>query len=340
MKEYFRQTIPFVEKAINDYFIKDVDIEWIRSTIGNVNHPFDTRVWSSLCSEPFYDLFERGGKRIRPIITCLTYQALGGKNPEIYKYSIIPEIIHAGTLIIDDIQDNSNFRRGKETIHIKYGTNLAINNGNFNYFFPQLILKNANISNSQKVKIYNVIAEEMTKIHIGQGMDILWTRKNYDVSIDDYLQMCAYKTGALFSIAAKIGAILTDANQDIIDQLGDVAYSIGTAFQIQDDILNLKLTDEDITEGKITYMIISTTSKASKSDRDKLILILKSNTREKQKIDEAISIIDKYDSFTEAQTYSEKIINKAKTQIQNIFADSEYKEIYLQILDFVIDRKK
>jgi geranylgeranyl diphosphate synthase, type I len=348
MQEYFKENIPLISEAFKTYYPRQITREWFESNIGKVNHSFNPEMWEEITSKLFYDLLDRGGKRIRPLLTCLTHQALNGKSNEIHKFSIIPEIIHNATLMVDDIEDNSNTRRGDKCVHLKYGNAQTINNGNFNYFFPMLIVQNSNIPDSHKIKIYETIIQEMTELHLGQERDIDWANKNnYDVNIDEYLQMCEYKTGALLGISMKIGAILSNTNGKKINELEEIAYPIGIAFQIKDDILNLKPTEqwgkdsgEDITEGKLSYVVVYTLSNANKQDKEKLSSILRAKTSNKLEIDKAIAIMDEYDSFNEAEKYAKNLIVNAKEKVNEVFPDTKYKQIYLQLLDYMFDRQK
>jgi geranylgeranyl pyrophosphate synthase len=246
------------------------------------------------------------------------------------------------------VEDGSSLRRGKAAVHKLYGQNTAINNGNFNYFFPQLLIAEAGLDDHQKVQLYEAIIQEMTRLHIGQGMDLWWSQEGtFDIALNDYLQMSAYKTGALLSIAVKIGGILADADNKTLNKLSEIITSIGIAFQIQDDILNLKPgeewgkeTGEDITEGKVTYMVVDTLSRASDKHKARLIQILKAKTADKDKIQEAILIMDEYEAFNRAHDFSRQLVAKAQEDIQGIIREEEAKRIFLEIFEYIIDRKK
>jgi geranylgeranyl pyrophosphate synthase len=273
---------------------------------------------------------------------------LGGDFKDIYKFSIISEIIHTGTLIIDDIEDKSELRRGERVLHKIYGEEIAINCGVFIHFFPQLIIKNSNLSYFQKSALYDVISSELTKVHLGQGMDISWSKeKRFDISLDEYLQMSVYKTSALLNVALKFGAILAGANNKVLANLEKVSERMGMAFQIQDDILNLKAGSEwgkeigeDITEGKITYMVCYTFTKAKEKEKKELKDILSSRTKDKKEIEKVINILERYKSFNKASTFAKGLILSAKNDIDNILEDSDYKRIFLEALDYMIQRNK
>jgi geranylgeranyl diphosphate synthase, type I len=348
MKTYFEKTIPLIEKAVNENFPRQASESWINSSIGNYFYKLDPKVWEESFSRPFYDLFDRGGKRLRPVLACLTHDLFYGKSEDILNLATIPEFLHSGILMIDDIEDNSPNRRGKPAIHKTYGINTAINSGNFLYFLPQMLISKSKIEDYKKVRLYKAINEEMAKLHLGQGMDLKWSeQKNFDISISEYLQMCAYKTGPLIELSFKIGGILANADEEKLQRLCELAPKIGIAFQIQDDILNLmpkkgwgKETGEDIAEGKITYLVIETLSNAGETDKKNLIEILSKNSPKESEIRSAISIIEKNCSFSKADNYSRELVGSLKKEINSMFKDSDYKKILLEILDYLILRNK
>jgi geranylgeranyl pyrophosphate synthase len=352
MQSYFEQKKPLIERAVREFFPTEINQKLAENNFGNYSYEFQRSAWKPAFSSIFYEFFERGGKRIRPVLTCLTYDAFGGKMEgnasEIYRFAIISELIHSGTLMIDDIEDNSELRRGKPTSHKIFGTGLTVNNGNFLYFYPQLIIKQSSLSDAIKVKLYELLIQTLTNLHIGQGMDIYWGKeKRYETTVQEYLQMCAYKTGALLAIAMKTGAILVGASDDKVEKLGAVAEAMGIAFQIRDDILNLKPTSEwgkekgeDITEGKITYMVADTMERAKEADRQRLRTILSLKTKDEKLIGEAITILDKYDAFEKAKRFADELISQAKHLTEDTLPESQYKKMFLEVLDFMVGRGK
>jgi len=348
MREYFKNTLPSIEAALEEIFPRSVTSTWIRENIGDHPYTFDVELWEKGCSKPFYDLFDRGGKRLRPVLAVLTNQALNGLHPDIYKFSAIPEIIHTATLIHDDMEDESQDRRGAPAIHHIHGVPISINTGGFLLHYPRLIIQNSNLDDHKKVQLYHLVDNELTKLHIGQAMDIYWSQqKDYEIQLGEYRQMSAYKTGALLSVAVKMGAILANASPMTLSKLEKVAIATGIAFQIKDDILNVKPTDEwgkesgeDITEGKLTYLVSATFNSAKKSDRGKLKEILLAGTKDRTEIDRAVRIMEKYKAFTRAEKYAKRLVRKAKTAVMEALPETDFRRIYLEILDYAVARKK
>src|SRR5690606_15600271 len=148
-----------------------------------------------------------------------------------------------GTLVIDDIEDSSEVRRGKPCTYKLYGLDIAVNAGNAMYYLPLLPLmeKNSKVPVEQQKDIYQIYVQEMINLSVGQAMDIAWHKglANADeISEEDYMQMCAYKTGTLARMAAKLAAVIAGAEPQLVEKLGHFAESIGVAFQMQDDILD------------------------------------------------------------------------------------------------------
>ena len=229
-----------LEKVLPRKFTK----ESLLKIIGKVKYELDIEAINKAVNEPLWDLFDRGGKRWRPIL-FLTVIDLLTKNPDDFMdLAVVFEIIHNGTLVVDDFEDSSLKRRGGETLHLKYGSDIAINAGNLIYFLPLKILDQYKERLSQEVilKIYQVYLSEIVNLGLGQSMDIAWHRglvDGFSVTEGEYLQMCAFKTGGLARMACKIAAIVGGADEKLVLALGQLGESLGVVFQIQDDILNI-----------------------------------------------------------------------------------------------------
>jgi geranylgeranyl pyrophosphate synthase len=199
--------------------------------------------------------------------------------------------------------------------------------------------------------IYEIYVKEMINLSLGQAMDIAWHRglANADeISEEDYLQMCAYKTGTLARMSAKIAAVLADADQELTEKLGRFAESIGVAFQMQDDILDLTSEEfaekkggrgRDITEGKRTLIVIHTLRVAKAEDRKRLIEILNMHTTNQRLRDEAIKIMEKYGSLDYVKKFARKIVEKSWKDAEKLLPDSDAKKKLNAFAKFLIERK-
>jgi len=260
--------------------------------------------------------------------------------------------VHNGTIMIDDIEDGSEFRRGKPCTHRLFGLDVAINAGNAMYYLPLLsLIKNRDRLSAEKLsKIYEIYVREMINISFGQAMDIAWHKglaEADNVTEKQYMQMCAYKTGTLARMAAKIAAVLCDADDDTTERLGKFAEAIGVAFQIQDDILDLTGGEfaekkggrgQDITEGKRSLIVIRTLDKAKTEDRKRLIEILNMHTTDQKLRDEAIRIIEKYDSINYAKQRAQNIITESWREVDELLPRSDAKDKLKAFADYLVER--
>ena len=160
-----------------------------------------------------------------PRLFLLICEALGKKADYYLDFAIIPEVVHNGTLVIDDIEDSSELRRGKPCTYKIFGMDIAVNAGNAMYYLPLLPLmeKRTKLSAETLRDIYEVYVQEMINLSMGQAMDIAWHRgiaNADDLSEEDYLQMCAYKTGTLARMAARMAAVLAGADTELVEKLG------------------------------------------------------------------------------------------------------------------------
>jgi len=295
-----------VEKTIESFFPKNMSNEKVEYYLGNPKWKHDSAALSSVQSQPVWDLISRKGKRWRPLFGLLTLESLG-VNPEQYEELVcsMMELNHTGALIIDDIEDDSLLRRGDDCIHIRYGKDVSINAGCTLYFLPNILIKNnPYLDNTQKRKLYEAINKTMIRAHFGQAMDIFWsknlTAKNFkawsnDSLEDKILQMYAYKTGAAVEGGSEAACIIAKANKNTYKSYKSMARAFGTGFQIIDDIHNFsrspnwtKTSGEDLSSGKLTYVINKAIKYSEKKDADLLLSILCSkemrNNSEKLKI--------------------------------------------------------
>jgi geranylgeranyl pyrophosphate synthase len=278
--------------------------------------------------------------------------ALGKNSDDYLEFSIIPEIIHNATLVHDDIEDRATSRRGAPPIYMKYSEDIAINLGSLLYFLPVVqLLDSKKLSSTTKERLFSVYMKEMLRVHVGQATDITW--HNFlvpveDISEDKYLQMVYNKTGVLARMACKLAAILAGADDKTVEILGQFGATIGVGFQLQDDFLNItpsKVADnkggmgDDITEGKITLLVVYTLKKADEKDKKRLVEILKMHTTDRNLINEAIQIIYKYKAKEYTERLSRKIVNEAWNNVDKVLKESEAKKMIKGLADFLVERK-
>lgn len=342
---------PDIDRLIEKYIPRKIDKKYMEFVCGKPSYEYDTESCQKSISDPIWDLLDRGGKRWRPVLFQVVVEAVGGDPGKLEDFSIIPEIVHEGTLMVDDVEDSSELRRGKPCTHHIFGQDIAINAGNSMYYLPLSVF----IKNKERVKCeimlsaYEIYLQEMINLSFGQGMDIAWHRGIADadsVTEKQYMQMCAYKTGTLARMSAKLAAVLAGASSEKTGKIGRFAESIGVAFQIQDDIMDIMCPEKigkkfgnDIKEGKRTLMVIHTLQKAGQDDRKRLLEILGKHTDSMEERKEAIDILNKYGSVEYASETARKIVENSWKGIEKIIPDSQAKQKLKSFADFAITRK-
>jgi len=350
---FLEKTKPEVDRIIELYLPRKIDKSWLECVFGKPRYEYSLEPAQKALVDPMWDLLDRGGKRWRPVLFLLITEAVGGDIQKLKDMVIIPEIVHNGTLMIDDIEDMGELRRSKPCTHKIFGEDIAINAGNFMYYFPLITLykKKNNFKEKNIIKAYEIYVQEMLNVSLGQATDIYWHKGRANtINESEYLQMCAYKTGCLSRMSAKLAAALSDCDDLVIEKVGHVAEAIGVAFQIQDDVLDISLKDEDriafgkpfgndIKEGKRTLMIIQALKKADEKDRERLLEILNKHTDDLHERKEAIEIIKKYGGIEYASERARQIVKDAWKDTDALLKESPAKAKLKEFVNYLIERK-
>jgi geranylgeranyl diphosphate synthase type I len=354
IEKYLEETAPLIDKTIEKYLPRKFSKDAVLFKVTPPIYSYTLEPMNKAVADPIWDMLDRGGKRWRPALFLLICEALGKKAENCLDFSIIPEVIHNGTLVIDDIEDSSEMRRGKPCTHKIFQMDISINAGNAMYYLPllPLMVQREKLSPEVQRDFYEVYVQEMINLSMGQAMDIAWHKgiANADaLGEDDYLQMCAYKTGTLARMAAKMAAVLADAPKPLVEKLGRFAESIGVAFQMQDDILDLTGQEfakkkggvgQDITEGKRSLMAIYTLKKANSKDKKRLVEILNMHTSDQKLRDEAIALMQKYGAMEHVKQTAERMVMESWSETEKLLPTPQAKEKLKAFAEFLIKRNK
>lgn len=353
IEKFLQEKAAVIDQLIERYIPRNFEKNSLVFELNPPRYGYSLEALNQAVARPMWDFLERGGKRWRPALFLLVIEALGEDTEKFLDFAIIPEVIHNGTIMVDDVEDDSTLRRGKPCTHRIFGIDIAINTGNAMYFLPLLTL----IKNRNKLpprtfnKIYEIYTKEMINISLGQAMDIAWHRglANADLITEaQYLQMCAYKTGTLARMATKMAAVLANADENVVEKLGKFAETVGIAFQIQDDVLDLTSKEfaekkggrgQDITEGKRTLIVIHTLEKAELSDKERLKQILKMHTTEQHLRDEAIHIMKKYGSIDYTKQFARNLVQQSWKEVDILLPPSDAKEKLRAFAKYLVERK-
>ncbi|KAL0264051.1 UNVERIFIED_CONTAM: hypothetical protein PYX00_010916 [Menopon gallinae] len=253
------------------------------------------------------------------------------------------ELPHNGSLIIDDIEDKSDTRRGQPAIHKIYGEDVAINTGNFLYFLPTYILEKVILPAPLKERLIFSWLAVMRRLHIGQGLDIGWHNNPlYLPSIQEYSDMCRWKTGCLAGLAAQWGALLGGLTDEHAKELGEIWQKIGIAFQILDDTSNLKQGNagkkrgDDLLEGKKSYPLLvyalNNNPVPLLEDIKKLKEMRNSNEQDLM-IESIISRLNEKGCLQTAYEDGKKLLEECKRELLATLPNTQALDLLLGLLD-------
>jgi geranylgeranyl diphosphate synthase type I len=345
IKELLAEMTPEIDAEIEKLIPRRFNDETIARFCGPAKYDYDTETATKSLAEPIWDLLDRGGKRLRPALLLLTAEAFNGDMDKIKPFCALPEIVHNGTLMVDDVEDSSEMRRSQPCTHKKYGVDVAVNAGNAMYFLPLALFKDAEFDERKKNAALEIYYREMTRVSFGQAFDIWWHHGRAEPTEAQYLQMCSYKTGCLMRMAMQLGAVLADASPEQVAACGEYAESLGVGFQIQDDILDLvgeefakkRRLGEDVHEGKRTLMVIHAFANSPKAER--LREILAKHTEDEAEIGEAIAIMREAGSIDYAKQKARSLAADAWKILEPLLPNGEPKEKLEALTRYLVERE-
>jgi octaprenyl-diphosphate synthase len=211
------------------------------------------------------------GKRLRPLLTLLAGGATGEINSGHVDLAVIVELIHIATLVHDDVMDEAERRRAQPTANARWGNSLSVLLGDC--LFAHALTLSTNFENAD---ISRAIARTAATVCSGE---MIQTQRKFDLNlgVQDYLRIVQMKTGSLFSAAAELAAVISEANPDVIERFKNFGFQIGTAYQIYDDCVDLagnegltgKTLGTDLRKGKFTLPVLIFLRSASEFERER-----------------------------------------------------------------------
>ena len=332
MNTEYKQRLEKIEAVLDSWLPEKPDTLWLEKVFGsNIVARVDPKLAATL-SMPGWDLVKRGGKRWRPLLMLLVAESINGEKGAEAALPLMPlvEFPHNASLIHDDIEDNSDERRGKPAIHLLYGTDLAINSGSFMYFLPLACLKAYRGDLALKERLWTIWSDHMRALHLGQAMDISWHQDFHSLpGLEEYDLMCRLKTGCLARLAAVLGINCAGAgdNKELTERFGTAAEQLGVGFQILDDVKNLdegipgKKRGDDIVEGKKSLPVLLYLHRfpEQKDFVARCFTAARSGGAGVPEVEEMIGTLEKANIIKEARERGLEYINKSR----EIFSSEE-----------------
>jgi geranylgeranyl diphosphate synthase type 3 len=282
---------------------------------------------------PYIYLLGKPGKDIRTLLINAFNVWLDVPQESLDVIAKVVAMLHTASLLVDDVEDNSELRRGLPVAHSIFGTPQTINSANYVYFCA--------LQELQKLKTpraVTIFTEELLNLHRGQGMDLFWRDRLICPTEDDYLEMVGNKTGGLFRLAIKLMQAESQALVDCVP----LVNLLGIIFQIQDDYRNLSSPEygqnkglcEDLTEGKFSFLIIHSI-RANPHDTQ-LINILKQKTKNDTVKHYAVKYMESTGSFEYTKKVLDILIERARKTADELDGGKEKSIGIHKILDKLV----
>jgi geranylgeranyl diphosphate synthase, type II len=302
------------------------------------------------------DYPSRTGKGLRPGLLLIFNRAFGGDDNRAINTAAALELFQNWIVIHDDIEDQSDLRRGLPALHIKHGVPLALNAGDaLAGKMWEMLIRNREILGAElAMKVFEEFLFMYSQTTSGQHIELGWVSADrWDLTEDDYFNMCRHKTAWYTVITPSwTGALIAGANQATRQAIVRFGMDLGVAFQIQDDILNLagdvdkygKEIAGDLWEGKRTLVVIDLLRKCSPDERRYVIETLNKTREEKrpEEIEKILALIKRQESITYAAQVSQALAKKARqtfTESIDGAINPEYRKILLDLIDFIVNRE-
>ena len=284
-------------------------------------------------------LFVRGGKRLRPALLTLCARLHGDSGPDTVFWSALIEIIHTASLIHDDIIDNTDLRRGRETVHARWGANITVLLGDHLYIHA---INQA--LRTRRWEIIETLADASGAMIEGELLECA-VSGDTGLGEDRYFEILSKKTASLFSAACRIGGMLGGADASAVDRLAEFGRKIGLAFQIIDDLLdfNGRTSDlgkpvlTDLREGRVTLPLIYTLRRLPEPDRADLRARIEARNRDPEAILQIQAAVLASEAIPEVLRKAEDLIAEAKALLAEIPRSSAVLSLD-RLADFILER--
>lgn len=320
----YRRWYPYCRQTVLATIDRIGTRQFLESALGQPLSPQRYEALRKAWFDPYRSYHTRSGKMLRPFLVCFCAQAFGRDPATMPTIVAVAEIIHAASLILDDIADDSPLRRGGETAHRMVGVRVAGATASawLNVCFALLREADLGIDPAAAERLMQDIAWEHWVTGIGTTIDTTWPWiGRFDMLPEQYLQSVLHRsTSYTYRLPFKIGAIAAGASDAQYQQFAALGEELGLAFQIVDDILNLqpgaanwgKELAEDLTQGKITLQVLLALERAGPAEGKRLIEILTSHTDDAAMLKEATSIMENSGAFTAAREIAHRHVERTK----------------------------
>ncbi len=351
-----RETRRAIEKELPLPLTTESVVSILGGDLGRYVRDFDPAEFQRVLIQPIREIVDRMGKSWRSYAAVMCYHALRGdklRRDSIEALLSLTEVIHVGSLIVDDVEDSSPTRRGGPACHVAHGVPLAINAGTFCYFAWQSWFARLGLGSEAKLQIYERYFEFMRLAHLGQALDLqgftpsmteeivatgevaLLSRQMHNVYV--------FKTGAPAAIFARIGAIVAGGSALAVHAIGELFEALGIAFQIMDDVQNLKgfVGDpkhcEDLLAAKVTMPVLEAMRVLEQHERRDLWERIVRCGQEPALVPSIVDTLQRCGAFTACRDQAEVLIETAWREVSPVLEDSIAKVMLRSFCFYVVE---
>jgi octaprenyl-diphosphate synthase len=317
--EYYRDALQLVEK----------EIQTVLESQGN------------LISRVGRYIFEGGGKRIRPLLVVITSKLADKVPPKqaVILLATAVELIHTASLLHDDVLDDADTRRGRDSPRLLWGNRASILIGD--HLWAQGVQYAQQLQEHSINSVFNEACCLMTR---GESLQ-LENKRNLELTEEEYLEVVRHKTAALISAACKMSGILSDLPKENQEGLAQFGLHLGLAYQIVDDALDYvadeslfgKSICKDLREGEVTLPLLHALSQCTDAEREVVRAAFKKNVLSEEELVQIVNLVNRYQSIQYSLDRAREAVETAKKCLY-FYPDSPHRQALLMLADFVVSR--
>lgn len=359
LDDFFSAASSLVRKRVDDIMPLEPSTQQLQDLIVRTDGQrrldgLDAEQLGEALIRPVRTIIDRGGKAWRSYAAMACIDVVGGDSRKFLHWLPIPEILHVGSLIIDDVEDRSTVRRGGPSSHLMFGEAVAINAGTAAYFIAEPPLARDDLPAETKVRIYQLYFDGLRAGHAGQALDLAGVNDAVERAVDSgdtaelearILGIHRLKTAVPAGTLARIGALLGGGTAAQVDAVGHFFEAAGLAFQIIDDVLNLrgfrgdlKTKGEDISQGKITLPVVKALGKLPGPERRKMIACISSRPEAPYVVARIIAQLEQVGALEACLAQAEHLVEMAWQQLDPLIEDSQYKITFRAFGWYILER--
>nr|WP_115934815.1 polyprenyl synthetase family protein [Aestuariispira insulae] len=319
----------------------DLLVELTKADIAKVNQHIIDNMQSPVALIPQLagHLIAAGGKRLRPMLTLAAAQMCQYTGSRHIGLAACVEFIHTATLLHDDVVDESDLRRGRESANAVWGNKPSVLVGDFLFSRAfQLMVADGSLP------VLKILSEASAVIAEGEVLQLM-TANDPEATEEAYLEVIRSKTAKLFAAASRIGAVVAERSQKEETALDSFGMNLGIAFQLIDDVLDYsakqaelgKNIGDDFVEGKVTLPIILAWRRGSAEEREFWVRTIENLDQKEGDLEQAIALMEKHNTLSDTIDRAKHYGSMARDAL-GIFPNSDAKSALIELIEFCIHR--